>query len=122
MGKKLTILVPVYNERSTVERLLSAVEGAPACGLEKEIIVVDDGSTDGTVEILERLEHERRFTLLRHARNLGKGAAIRTALARASGDLVLIQDADLEYDPGDYPALLAAFSDQSPVVYGSRNL
>ena len=95
---KLSVVIPVYNERQTVELLLKRVEAAP---YEKEIILVDDASTDGTREILERLAHDHRnqVRLFLHARNRGKGAAIRNALEHMTGDIVLIQDADLEYDP-----------------------
>ena len=119
---KLTIIVPVYNESNTIERLIAAVVAAPTAGYEKQILVVDDGSTDGTTEVLKTLAVEHPFVLLRHAANSGKGAAIRTALRQASGAAVLIQDADLEYDPADYPVLLAAYGEGAPVVYGSRNL
>jgi glycosyltransferase involved in cell wall biosynthesis len=118
----LSIIIPVYNEKATVEALLASVAGQDIAPVGKEIIVVDDGSTDGTGELLARLAAGGGFALLRHDRNRGKGAAIRTGLARASGDLVLIQDADLEYDPADHRKLLAAFGPDAPVVYGSRYL
>jgi glycosyltransferase involved in cell wall biosynthesis len=119
---KLTIIIPVYNEKTTVEEILRRVQAAPTPGFDKEIIVVDDGSSDGSGELLERLSREQGFRLLRHPRNRGKGAAVKTALAQASGDLVLIQDADLEYDPADYVRLLAVSGPDAPVVYGSRYL
>lgn len=120
MGKTLSVLIPVYNEKATVLELLRRVE-AVQLPLAKQIVMVDDGSTDGTREILATLG--ARATVILHERNQGKGAAIRTALGRASGDLVVIQDADLEYDPADYPALLGPLIDgRADVVYGSRFL
>jgi len=121
MGR-LTVIVPVFNEETTISEVLRLVRAAPTPGYDKEVIVVDDGSTDGTGRLLTELQERYGLILLRHAANRGKGAAVRTALERASGDLVLIQDADLEYDPADYAKLLAAFGPETPVVYGSRNL
>lgn len=119
--KKLSILIPAYNEARTVPLVLERIRKVPL-PLEREIVLVDDGSTDGGPEIVERLRVPD-LILLRHGRNRGKGAAVRTALSKASGDFVLIQDADLEYDPGDYPALLRPLiDDQADVVYGSRFL
>jgi len=117
---KLSVIIPVFNEKATVEELLRRVAAAPTPGHDKEVIVVDDGSTDGTAELLARLQAGGGFRLLRHERNRGKGAAVRTGLAAASGGLTIIQDADLEYDPGDYAALLAAADRGAPVVYGVR--
>ena len=115
---KLSVIVPVYNERPFIEEVLRRVEAVP---FDKEIIVVDDGSTDGTREILEKLEAEGGITVLYHPRNRGKGSAIRTALPHVSGELVIIQDADLEYDPDDYPDLIAPFEKGlCDVVYGTR--
>lgn len=118
--RTLSILIPVFNEEATVLELLRRVEAVPL-PVAKEIILVDDGSTDGTRDLLKGLGG--RATVVLHERNQGKGAALRTALARATGDLVIIQDADLEYDPADYPGLLAPLLDgRADVVYGSRFL
>jgi glycosyltransferase involved in cell wall biosynthesis len=119
--KTLSILIPVYNEKATVLELLRRVK-AITLPLGKEIIVVDDGSTDGTRELLRALPKEQARCFF-HEINRGKAAAIRTALAQATGDFVIIQDADLEYDPADYPALLTPLlDDRADVVYGSRFL
>jgi glycosyltransferase involved in cell wall biosynthesis len=119
---RISILIPVFNEAKTVRDLLAQVDTAPAAGLEKELIIVDDGSTDGTREILDRLDGlQTPFRVIFHGRNMGKGAAIRTALTYATGDVILIQDADLEYDPRDYEELLdPLLRGRADVVYGSR--
>jgi glycosyltransferase involved in cell wall biosynthesis len=120
VAKTLSVLIPVFNEKATLLELLRRVE-AVALPVERQIILVDDGSTDGTRELLAGLGS--RSLVVLHERNRGKGAAVRTALARATGDLVIIQDADLEYDPADYPGLLAPLLDgRADVVYGSRFL
>lgn len=124
---KLSIIVPAYNERATIEEILRRVREAPLdsdLNVEKEIIVVDDGSTDGTREILARIASEHPdIKVLFHDRNRGKGAAIRTALQHVTGDYVVIQDADLEYDPRDYSVLLRPLIEgKADVVYGSRFL
>jgi glycosyltransferase involved in cell wall biosynthesis len=119
---KLSVIIPVYNEAATLEEIIHQVRGTK---LPHQIIVVDDGSSDGSPAILERLQNgsQPSLTILRHFQNRGKGAAIRTGLAAVTGDLVLVQDADLEYHPSDYPALLVPFADPAvEVVYGSRNL
>lgn len=114
---KLSVIIPVYNEEKTISEILKRVR---AQHFEKEILVVDDGSTDGTKSLLSR---EKDILLLGHSQNQGKGAAIQTALKKISGDFVLIQDADLEYDPKDYSTLLEPLIDgRADVVYGSRFL
>jgi len=121
---KLSILIPVYNERATILEILDRVQEAPLPKVidEKEIIAVDDGSTDGTRELLSQVE-QQGVSVLYHEHNQGKGAAIRTALARATGDIIIIQDADLEYDPRDYAQLVQPIVEgRAKVVYGSRFL
>src|SRR5579872_4749319 len=122
---KLSILIPVYNERTVVERCLSLVLTAPLPeNMERELVIVDDCSTDGTCLILQRLAAGfPQIRLFRHQRNSGKGAAVRTAIDRACGDFALIQDADLEYDPSEYPRLLRPLLDgHADAVFGSRYL
>jgi len=119
--QRLTILIPVFNEVNTVEEILRRVRAADTCGLEKEIVLVDDASTDGTSDVLKKLLPMPGVTVVSHPFNRGKGAALRTGLEHATGDIVLIQDADLEYDPSDYPNLLRPILDhRADVVYGSR--
>ena len=115
---RVSVIVPVYNEVAHVEELLRAIQGSPA---KKEIILVDDGSTDGTREKLQSLPAMDDVTIVFHETNCGKGAAVRTALAYARGEYVLIQDSDLEYDPQDYCALLRPLEEGlANVVYGVR--
>jgi glycosyltransferase involved in cell wall biosynthesis len=121
--KRLSILIPVFNEARTVEQVVDRVQAADSCGLHKEIILVDDASTDGTGQVLKKLAGSDDVKLFSHPLNRGKGAAIRTAIEHATGDILLIQDADLEYDPTDYPTLLRPILDgRADVVYGSRFL
>jgi glycosyltransferase involved in cell wall biosynthesis len=118
---RLSVIIPAYNEKDTVLELLRRVDAVPL-SLEKEIIVVDDFSTDGTREVLGGLGRPD-IRVLFHAKNMGKGSALRTGFSEATGDIVLIQDADLEYDPAEYPDLLAPILDgRADVVYGSRFL
>src|SRR5215467_5104367 len=122
---KLSILMPVYNERTVVERCISLVLTAPLPeNMDRELVIVDDCSTDGTFDILERLAAAfPQIRLHRHERNSGKGAAVRTAIQKAVGDFALIQDADLEYDPSEYPRLLRPLLEgNADAVFGSRYL
>ena len=117
--RTLSVIVPVYNERNTVAEIVRRMR-AVELPLDREIVIVDDGSTDGTRQVLSQLADSTVRVVL-HERNQGKGAAVRTGLAQVTGDLVLIQDADLEYDPDDWPKLLApALKGRARVVYGSR--
>ena len=117
---KLSVIIPVYNENSTIREIIRRVQ---AVEVEKEIIIVDDGSTDGTREVLKEYEkqHPHNLKFAYHERNTGKGASIRTGLTKVEGDIVVIQDADLEYNPEEYPKLLKPIIDgRADVVYGSR--
>jgi glycosyltransferase involved in cell wall biosynthesis len=116
----LSVVMPVYNERATIEEIIRRVAAVP---VRTELIVVDDGSTDGTRELLVRLQERFEFRLLLQPRNQGKGAALRRGFAEVTGDLVVIQDADLEYSPEEYPALVELIcGGRADVVYGSRFL
>ncbi|MDZ4805365.1 MAG: glycosyltransferase family 2 protein [Candidatus Eisenbacteria bacterium] len=118
--KRVSIIIPVYNESKTVREIVRRVLEAPVLGLERELILVDDGSSDGTPEILKQLEGPG-VRVIRHPRNRGKGAALRTGFENATGDVLIVQDADLEYSPDEYPSLLGPIlSGQVRVVYGSR--
>jgi glycosyltransferase involved in cell wall biosynthesis len=117
---RLSVVIPVYNEQETIREILRQVR---AVGRADEIIVVDDGSMDGTRDILREEEKQGDIVLIFHERNKGKGTAVTTGFQRATGDLILIQDADLEYDPRDYPALVRPIEEgRVTVVYGSRFL
>ena len=118
---KVSVVMPVYNEVATIKEIVSRVQ---AVALEKDIIIVDDGSTDGTRELLEEIsESYDNIRVTYHDRNQGKGAALRTGFTAVTGDIVIIQDADLEYDPREYPVLLEPILDgRADIVYGSRFL
>lgn len=131
---KLSVIIPAYNEIDTIASILAKVRAVPltltvwggadheeVITLEREIIVVDDGSTDGTRDFLDSLRKTPDITIVFHEANQGKGAGVQTGLQHATGDILLIQDADLEYDPRDYPALLLPILEKrTKVVYGSR--
>ncbi|MCL5884157.1 MAG: glycosyltransferase family 2 protein [Deltaproteobacteria bacterium] len=118
----LSVVIPVYNERNTIREIVRSVEAVSLPGIAKEILLVDDFSTDGTRDILkDHLDGRDGLRILYHDRNRGKGAALRTGIAQTKGDIVLIQDADLEYDPQEYPKLLAPIVvGKADVVFGSR--
>ncbi len=114
----LTVVMPVYNERATLEEIVGRVHAVP---VRKELIAVDDCSTDGSRELLERLASEQGFRLLKQDRNRGKGAAVRRGIAEAGGDVIVVQDADLEYSPEEYPELLDLIvKGKADAVFGSR--
>ena len=116
---KLSVVMPCYNELHTIESIVAAVKGSPYP--EKEIIIVDDCSTVGTRDLLKRAVEPLVDRVVYHDRNQGKGAALRTGIAAATGDVVIIQDADLEYDPNEYPKVMAPIlQGKADVVYGSR--
>jgi glycosyltransferase involved in cell wall biosynthesis len=119
----ISLLVPVYNEHHFLPQILSRIEAVDFAGLEREILLVDDGSTDGSTDVMRAMEREGKphVRVFYHPQNRGKGAALRTAIEQARGDIIAVQDADLEYDPADYPALLRLLIDgEADVVYGSR--
>lgn len=117
---KLSVIIPVYNEVNNIRKTLKRVQ---ATKLAKEIVIVDDSSTDGTRELLNKLDGKEKVRVIFHETNQGKGAAVVTGMKAAKGEVILIQDADLEYDPRDYPALLLPIQEgRADVVYGSRFL
>ncbi len=118
---ELSVIVPVYNEKNTIRRIVELIRAVP---IEKEVVIVDDGSLDGTRELIRsEFSGKKNFVTIFHDRNLGKGSAIRTGIRAASGKAIIIQDADLEYDPSDYVTLLKPLAEgKAKVVYGSRFL
>jgi len=117
----LSVIIPIKDEAATIEQLVALVEEVEVPAMSKEVILVDDGSSDSTFEILQKYKGREGYVVLRHPQNRGKGAAIRTGLEHATGSIVLIQDADHEYDPSDYPILVEPiYSGRTRVVYGSR--
>lgn len=118
---KISIIVPIYNEIQTINQILEKIAQANFCDMEKEIILVDDCSTDGTRDLLKELEKNNKYKIYYHQKNQGKGAAIKTAIKEVTGDIVVIQDADLEYDPKEYKELIKLIlENKADVVYGSR--
>jgi glycosyltransferase involved in cell wall biosynthesis len=128
MSQVLSVVIPVYNERNTLREILRRVQSAPAHGLAKEIVIVDDGSTDGTRDILAEIQQEpvvpgNTLRVFLQPKNAGKGAALRRGFQEATGDFVVVQDADLEYDPAEFDVLLGPLLDgRADVVFGSRFL
>ncbi|MDP2945990.1 MAG: glycosyltransferase family 2 protein [bacterium] len=121
--KKLSVIIPVFNEEKTIEKVINTVWQQPLENWEKEIIVVNDCSTDNTGKILDDLKNKFDFILLKHQKNSGKGTAIKTALSRATGGYVIVQDADLEYNPADWPKMLKELENPKiKVVFGSREM
>jgi glycosyltransferase involved in cell wall biosynthesis len=119
---KITVIIPVHNEIRTISTILNIVTGAPVSGLQKEVIVIDDCSTDGTREKLKEYHHEN-VKVIFHEKNTGKGGALHTGFKHATGDIIIIQDADLEYDPHEYESLIKPFLyEKADIVYGSRYL
>lgn len=117
---KLSVVIPVHNEKKTLDEIIARVE---AVNLEKEIIIVDDASTDGTRQLLKKYEEREKFKVIYQQKNTGKGSALRVGFDKAEGEIIIVQDADLEYDPTDYPELLKPILDgRADVVYGSRFL
>ncbi len=117
---KISIIIPIFNEAGTILKLLNKVKQAPVKNLSKEIIIVNDNSTDKTKNILDNLQ-DQNIKILHHQKNKGKGAALRTGFKVATGDIILIQDADLEYNPNEYQNLIQPILDnQADIVYGSR--
>ncbi|HEX5080457.1 MAG TPA: glycosyltransferase family 2 protein [Blastocatellia bacterium] len=117
----LSILMPVYNEANTINEIIKRVEEVDLGDVRKELIIVDDASKDGTREVLDDMRKVRPHKVYFHAQNMGKGAALRTALTYATGDIIIIQDADLEYDPAEYAELIKPIlNGRADVVYGSR--
>ena len=117
---QLSVIIPVFNEQNTIREIVRRVMDSPSVA---EIVIVDDGSTDGTRDILEEMKSNKMIRVILHDANIGKGAAVRTGINAVQGDLIIIQDADLEYDPRDYPILLQPIQENmADVVFGSRFL
>ncbi|MEO7189624.1 MAG: glycosyltransferase family 2 protein [Vicinamibacterales bacterium] len=120
---KLSVIIPAYNERHTIAAIVKAVLAVPLVDIDKELLIIDDGSTDGTREVLTSLDGQNGIRVLLQPVNRGKGAAVAWGMREATGDVFLIQDADLEYDPAEYPKLLGPILEgRADVVYGSRFL
>jgi glycosyltransferase involved in cell wall biosynthesis len=122
MPMKLSVIIPVYNESRTIDAVIRRTKAVELPGgVHKEIIIVNDGSTDGTNEILGRHTGDRSLIILQHDKNSGKSSAVMSGIEHSTGDIILIQDADLEYDPGDYPKLIEPIiNNKASVVYGTR--
>lgn len=120
--EKVSIIIPIYNEAGTLFRILDKVKKAPTLGLKKEIILVDDGSTDGTRDLLKKISNNQ-YKIVLQKKNQGKGAALKLGFKKVTGDIIIIQDADLEYDPNEYQVLLdPIINNEADIVYGSRFL
>jgi len=120
---KLSIVMPAFNERRTIREIVAKVLAVPLAGIEKELLIIDDGSSDGTRDIIKELDGQNGIRAIFQPRNMGKGAAVARGFLEATGDVLLIQDADMEYDPNEYSVLLRPIlAGEADVVYGSRFL
>ena len=117
---KLSIIIPVFNEEKTITKVIDRVSDLKIPGATKEIIIVDDGSTDGTSSAIENFIKGKNIKFIKHGKNMGKGSAVRTAIDSATGDYIIIQDADLEYDVNDIPRLFSKVKNEKDVIYGTR--